>query len=91
VAQPDFICWNSASWVLSTLRGDAMNNWDLSVIKDTSIRENLKLQFRLETSNTFNRCMFSAPDVTTTDANYGVVTSQANTPRLMQVSLKIIF
>jgi hypothetical protein len=81
----------SAPWTLATLRADTMNNWDMSFIKNTSIRENLKLQFRLEVSNAFNRCMFSAPDVTPTDTTFGMINAAANTPRQMQAALKLIF
>jgi hypothetical protein len=50
------------------------------------------MEFRMETFNLFNRVQFAAPS---TDVNspmtFGVVTSQANRPRILQFALRLNF
>jgi hypothetical protein len=76
----------------SGLRGPAMNNWDMGFIKNTMVyRERVKLQFRLEMINAFNRVWFGAPNTTITSAQYTQITSQANQPRNIQLGLKLNF
>lgn len=39
-----------------------LNNWDVSFLKDTRLKERLTLQFRAEFFNFFNHAQFGAPD-----------------------------
>ena len=80
-----------APWGLATLRGDRDDNWNMALVKDTSIRENIKVQFRWEVFNVLNRCQFGVPDANPSDANYGIITTQENAPRQMQMALRISF
>jgi hypothetical protein len=74
------------------LRVPAINNWDMSFIKNTSIyKERMKLQFRLEMINAFNRVWFGGLDTTPTSATYSQLTSQANQPRNIQLGLKLSY
>jgi hypothetical protein len=41
------------------LTGPGLNNWDISLQKQFSIKERAKLQFRIDTFNTFNHTQFS--------------------------------
>jgi hypothetical protein len=41
------------------LTGPGINNWDISLQKQFSIKERAKLQFRIDTFNTFNHTQFS--------------------------------
>ena len=41
--------------------------------------------------NAFNIVRFAAPSINTASAAFGKITSQANTPRLMQISTRIEF
>ncbi|MEX2261031.1 MAG: TonB-dependent receptor [Bryobacteraceae bacterium] len=79
------------SYTLSRLRGDGINNWDLSVIKDTQATERLKVQFRWELYNAFNRAQFSRPNLNPTSGGYTRITGTVATPREMQFGLKLIF
>ncbi len=87
---PEFTL-RTASWGLNSLRADAEDDWDMSLIKNTSIHERYTLQFRWELFNTFNRAQFGAPNVNPTSAAYGNITTQANQPRAMQVALRFLF
>jgi hypothetical protein len=72
-------------------RGQGLNLWDLSVSKNISFTERLKLQLRGEFLNAFNHPVFNNPNLTPNNANFGKVTSQNNLPRNVQIGLKLIF
>lgn len=73
------------------LRGDRVENVDFSVFKNYRIRERAQLQFRAEAFNAFNHPVFGDPNTTVGDINFGRITSQANSPRQVQLALKLIF
>jgi hypothetical protein len=75
----------------SGIRADGINNWDLSVIKNTYFGERTYLQFRAEFLNAFNHTQFSPPNTTPSSTAFGTVTETAQMPRLMQFGLKLIF
>ena len=90
---------NSGEWEFGNearvdpkLRAAGINNWDVAIFKKTRIRESVGMEFRMETFNLFNRVQFAAPS---TDVNspttFGVVTSQANRPRILQFALRFNF
>ena len=68
-----------------------------SVIKDTSLTENVKLQFRTEVFNIFNFVNFDQPDANLMDPTFGRMLSTVATPnppvtsRQIQFALKLIF
>jgi hypothetical protein len=76
---------------LGTVRPDPLNNWDLSLIKNTRIAEGKNLQIRAEFLNAWNHPNFAAPDATATSSTFGMVTSQQNYPRCVQLSVKYVF
>ena len=76
---------------LGDFRNHGINNFDLSVAKNTKIGERFRLQFRSEFFNAFNRVQWGNPDTGITSSNYGKITSQANIPRQIQFGLKLIF
>ena len=74
------------------LRAPAMNNWDMAFLKNTFVyKERVKLQFRAELINAFNRVWFGGLDTGITSANYTKLTGQANYPRNIQLGLKLDF
>jgi hypothetical protein len=75
----------------SNLRFDSLSNWDLSVIKATTIKEGINLQFRAEALNAFNSPNFGAVDVTPTSASFGRVTGVYNYARRIQLGLRLVF
>jgi hypothetical protein len=79
----------------SFLRGDNINNTDLSVIKKTDIREGKILEFRAEFINAFNHPFFNTDNINIdpTSANFGrfVSQTQRNYARRIQMSLKFTF
>jgi hypothetical protein len=67
-----------------------LNNWDMSVIKDTALTERVRLQLRFEFFNIFNHAQFNTPSLTTGDALFGAIRS-ARDGRISQVALKLLW
>jgi hypothetical protein len=72
------------------IRGPGLTNWDLSVFKNTRVKERCTLQFRWEMFNAFNYVNLLDPSTNTGDARFGKITG-ANTAREMQAGLKLLF
>jgi hypothetical protein len=68
-----------------------LNNWDLSIVKNTSFTERVRLQFRAEFINALNHAQFSNPNTTVTSSSFGRVTSTSQWPRTIQFALKLLF
>ena len=66
-------------------------NENVSLGKIFAYKERVRVQFRLEAFNLFNRVRQGSPDSTFTSQNFGLVRSQGNTPRQIQLGLKVNF
>ncbi|PWT97565.1 MAG: hypothetical protein C5B51_31130 [Terriglobia bacterium] len=75
------------------LRANGISNFDLSVYKSFPFgHEGARaFQFRAEFFNMFNTPQFAFPGQTFGTAQFGVVSSQANNPRLVQFALRVKF
>jgi hypothetical protein len=73
------------------LRSDGTVNWDLAGMKQFRLTERQVVQFRAEFFNAFNNVVFGAPGASLGSASFGIITSQANTPRQIQFGLKYSF
>jgi hypothetical protein len=51
----------------------------------------VKFTLRFEAFNIANRVRMGGPDSTVTSASFGVIRTQANEPRKMQLGAKIVF
>jgi hypothetical protein len=74
---------------LSAVRTAGINNFDFVVFKDTRLTERVALQFRTEFFNIFNRVQFGPPGEALGNAQFGVINSQLNLPRLVQMALRV--
>lgn len=74
-----------------TLRGPGLYNWDISIFKSFAIRERIKAQFRAEALNATNTPYFGNPNTTLNSSTFGVITSQINNPRMLQLGTRITF
>ncbi len=76
--------------------GPGINNLDFSLLKDTSLTERFKLQFRAEFFNIANHAQFTKVDGNISDGDpaqggtFGKVL-QTRDPRLVQFAMKLIF
>jgi hypothetical protein len=89
------LSWNvrTLSSRFSGVRSDGPNNVDLSLIKNTRIRERLTVQFRAEAINAFNHPQLTQGSVNTTPTSsaFGAVTGEFAWPRVIQFGLKFLF
>ncbi len=85
-----------------SLRGPDLISYNGGLLKDFPLlRERMKLQFRAEFFNLFNRANFSNPATSLTGAGFGRITSTLGTgvgitgapgdPRIGQLALKLVF
>ena len=72
-------------------RGPASVNLDFSLIKSFPITETVRLQLRGEAFNVTNTPVFGLPNTTVGNPGFGVIGSQANQPRNLQIALKLIW
>jgi hypothetical protein len=73
------------------VRGPGLFNWDVSAFKTFSIKERLRAQFRAEALNATNTAYFGTPNTTFTNSSFGLITSQINNPRLLQLGVRVSF
>jgi hypothetical protein len=91
-SQPAPYTFGNAPPRLPNVRTPFYFNEDFSVFKNMFFTETLHLQFRAEFYNIFNRVVFSGPAANINNpTTFGVIGGQANTPRLCQFALKLIF
>jgi outer membrane receptor protein involved in Fe transport len=76
------------------LRGAGVNNWNASIFKKTAISERFNLEFRAEAFNLFNRVQFGNPGLVASTAagnTFGIISTQLNSPRLIQLALRLTY
>ena len=72
--------------------GPGQVNWDAAILKNTKLWEGGTLQFRTEFFNIWNHAQFNPPgNNVNTPSLFGKITSTANTPRVIQFGLKLLF
>jgi hypothetical protein len=74
--------------------GPDQRNFDIVLIKRTSLkelREDANIEFRAEFFNAFNTTQFSNPGTNVSAATFGVISSTAVNPRIIQLALKLNF
>jgi carboxypeptidase family protein len=88
--------WGNAG--RSIIPGPDLASWDFSVIKDTTLTERFRLQFRAEFFNLLNRGNFNTPNLIVFTPNSsspsptaGAITSTSTTARQLQFALKLLW
>ena len=78
--------------VMPNLRADGVKNVDLSLFKNNYFHNGKwNAQIRIEAFNVLNRVQFGVPNTQAGNSSFGIVTSQANGPRQVQLALKLLF
>jgi hypothetical protein len=85
-AQP--FTFGNVSRTLPDVRADGVKNVDMTFSKNVLIG-NSRFQFRCDVFNLFNRTQFGAPNGAVTNAAFGTVSTQANSPREIQLGIKV--
>ena len=92
--------FGNVSRSLPDVRGPGINNFDFAIFKSTTFGPDGRfgVQFRTEFFNLLNRTEFGAPNTSCcrpdqggTNSSFGVISSTANFPRLVQFALRFSF
>jgi hypothetical protein len=87
VVAPQFTLGSSSR---NPVRGSNYQNVDFALIKRTYVREQMNVEFRVETFNLTNTPPLNAPNVVLGTPGFGSITS-AGDPRVIQFALKFNF
>ena len=90
-SQPADFTYGNLSPYIGSVRSPGMNNVDATLSKDFHFTERVRLQFRAEMFNVLNHPVFNPPTTTLGNANFGVISSQANLNRQMEFVAKLLF
>jgi Carboxypeptidase regulatory-like domain/TonB dependent receptor len=85
-----FAFGNTPRTLAFDLRNPSSFNQDLSVRRDFRVSR-LKLGFGVDVFNLFNNVVFGGIQANITNANFGRVSSQSNTPRVGQIKVRVEF
>jgi hypothetical protein len=77
--------------MFNNLRRDPTKNLDLSAIKKFIFRERTYFELRFETYNTTNHVTLGGPQLSPTNASFGLISTQANTPRRVQLGARLVW
>lgn len=83
--------FGTAPRFLSSTRGPAQVSEDFGILKDTSITERVKLRFRTDFFNAFNRAGRGNPDTDTASSTFGRITGPQQGPRFIMLSMRLDF
>jgi hypothetical protein len=73
------------------IRSQALNLWDISLVKRFNVNDRMRAQFHVEFLNAFNKTIYSNPSTDPSSANFARVTQQTNLPRDIQIAAKFVF
>ena len=74
-----------------SLRSDGLENLDASIFRQFRVRENFSMELRGEAFNLLNHTVFGLPTSNITSPNFGRVLTLGNSPRQLQLGLRLIF
>jgi hypothetical protein len=91
--QPANFTYGNAPRFVDEIRYSHVNNWDLALAKNFRPWEQMRIQFRAEMFNAFNRVQFGRANSTFGNTAFGRVTGTApgNGPRTIQMALRVEF
>lgn len=91
--QPANFTYGNAPRFVDEIRYSHVNNWDLALAKNFRPWERMRIQFRAEMFNAFNRVQFGRANTTFGNTAFGRVTGTApgSTPRTIQMALRVEF
>jgi hypothetical protein len=92
-SQPPAFTYGNTGRTVPAIRGDGANNLDLSAFKNNTFGHEgrFNLQIRAEFFNVANHVRFGMPGIIYGNSTFGVVSSVWNTPRQIQLAMKLLF
>jgi len=73
------------------VRADALRFWNANIKGEFRVTESFKVRFGVDLMNLTNHTNFGGPNVTPTSSNFGRVTAQAGSGRMIQAHLRVQF
>jgi len=92
--QPAPYTLGTAPRTLPSIRSPGVNNASLALFKDVpmgAIREGMRFQIRAESFNAFNHPQFCPPNTGVGGGAFGLISCQSNSPREIQLGLKLLW
>ncbi len=92
-SQPPAYTYGNAGRTSPNIRTQGINNFDVSLTKNNRFGrgERFNVQLKVEAFNVLNRVQFGGPGTTFGSSTFGVISTQANTPRQVQAALRFGF
>jgi len=90
-AQPAAFTFGNEPRTDPKCRSDGIGNWNVTIVKQTSITERTRLEFRTEFFNLMNHVQFADPGMALGNPQFGIVSASMNQPRLVQLGLRLSF
>jgi hypothetical protein len=90
-SQPAPFTFGDAPRTLSNVRAPGTHDVDFSMFKNFQATDRVNVQFRAESFNLLNQVVFGSPNMVLSSGQFGVISSQANTPRQIQFALKVLY
>ena len=75
----------------NSFHGPGLNFTNLGLYKDIQVREQMRMELRLESFNTFNHVNFNSPTSNINSSNFGNVLADSTGPRTVQLAAKFYF
>lgn len=82
---------DSPRTMIDKLRNPNSFNQNVSLRREFRISERMMLVFQADVQNPTNLVIFGAPSTSFNSTNFGTITSQANSPRLVQFNARVTF
>ena len=89
--QPANFTFGNLGRTVTSVRQDWTKDLDASLFKNFNILEKIQLQLRAEAYNFSNTPIMGTPGTTLGSSSFGVVGSQSNSARTVQLALKVLF
>ncbi len=90
-SQPAPFTFGNTGRTLPDVRVPGEKNFDFSLFKNFALTERMTLQLRAESFNWLNTPRFGRPNQNANAAQFGVISGTANSPRQMQLALKLLW
>jgi hypothetical protein len=90
-AAPPALTFGSSARSYSDLRNPSFLNENFGLLKKIKFYDRYTVTFRAELFNAFNRVIFAAPQANVSNAQFGRISGQSNTPRQGQLALRFEF
>jgi hypothetical protein len=92
-SRPEPYTLGTAPRTIASVRAPGSKNLDASLFKNIYFNESRRyyLQLRGEAFNITNTPIFAGPDMNFGSSSFGVISGQANSPRQLQVAMKLYF